>query len=150
MKKYVLAVALVAALSSCTGSQKADATKTDDKKQETAQVPDTHNAENSLDYWGIYEGTLPAASSPGIKTVLTLNKDHTFTFRSEYIDEKDGIFNDKGTYTLQGNILTATQEGGDVTYYKVEEGQLRMLNQEKQPITGDMAQLYVLKQTKKY
>lgn len=150
MKKYVLAAALAAALSSCTGSQKADATKTDDKKQETAQVTDTHNAENSLDYWGVYEGTLPAASSPGIKTVLTLNKDHTFALRSEYIDEKDGIFNDKGTYTLKGNILTATQEDGDVVHYKLEEGQLRMLNQEKQSITGDMAKYYVLKQTKKY
>lgn len=109
-----------------------------------------HNAETSLDYWGVYEGTLPAASSPGIKTTLTLNKDKTFTLRSEYIDEKDGIFNDKGTYTLDGNVLTARQEGGDITYYKVEEGQLKMLDQQKQPITGDLAKFYILKQTKKF
>ena len=129
MKKYVLVVAVAAALFSCSGNPKADATQTDKNKQETAQVPDMHNAETSLDYWGVYEGTLPAASSPGIKTTLTLNKDKTFTLRSEYIDEKDGIFNDKGTYTLDGNILTAKQEGGDITYYKVEEGQLKMLDQ---------------------
>ena len=67
---------------------------------------------------------------------MTLNKDKTFTLRSEYIDEKDGIFNDKGTYTLDGNILTAKQEGGDITYYKVEEGQLKMLDQQKQPVTA--------------
>ena len=106
MKKYVLVVAVAAALFSCSGNPKADATQTDKNKQETAQVPDMHNAETSLDYWGVYEGTLPAASSPGIKTTLTLNKDKTFTLRSEYIDEKDGIFNDKGTYTLDGNVLT--------------------------------------------
>ena len=126
MKKYVLVVAVAAALFSCSGNPKADATQTDKNKQETAQVPDMHNAETSLDYWGVYEGTLPAASSPGIKTTLTLNKDKTFTLRSEYIDEKDGIFNDKGTYTLDGNVLTTKQEGGDITYYKVEEGQLKM------------------------
>ena len=114
MKKYVLVVAVAAALFSCSGNPKADATQTDKNKQETAQVPDMHNAETSLDYWGVYEGTLPAASSPGIKTTLTLNKDKTFTLRSEYIDEKDGIFNDKGTYTLDGNVLTARQEGGDI------------------------------------
>lgn len=91
MKKYVLVVAVAAALFSCSGNPKADATQTDKNKQETAQVPDMHNAETSLDYWGVYEGTLPAASSPGIKTTLTLNKDKTFTLRSEYIDEKDGI-----------------------------------------------------------
>ena len=79
MKKYVLVVAVAAALFSCSGNPKADATQTDKNKQETAQVPDMHNAETSLDYWGVYEGTLPAASSPGIKTTLTLNKDKTFT-----------------------------------------------------------------------
>ena len=146
MKKYVLVVAVAAALFSCSGNPKADATQTDKNKQETAQVPDMHNAETSLDYWGVYEGTLPAASSPGIKTTLTLNKDKTFTLRSEYIDEKDGIFNDKGTYTLDGNVLTARQEGGDITYYKVEEGQLKMLDQQKQPVTGDLAKFYILKQ----
>ena len=142
MKKYVLVVAVAAALFSCSGNPKADATQTDKNKQETAQVPDMHNAETSLDYWGVYEGTLPAASSPGIKT--------TFTLRSEYIDETDGIFNDKGTYTLDGTVLTARQEGGDITYYKVEEGQLKMLDQQKQPVTGDLAKFYILKQTKKF
>ena len=51
--------------------------------------------------------------------------------------------------TLDGNILTAKQEG-DITYYKVEEGQLKMLDQQKQPVTGDLAKFYILKQTKKF
>lgn len=55
MKKYVLVVAVAAALFSCSGNPKADATQTDKNKQETAQVPDMHNAETSLDYWGVYE-----------------------------------------------------------------------------------------------
>ena len=54
MKKYVLVVAVAAALFSCSGNPKADATHTDKNKQETAQVPDMHNAETSLDYWGVY------------------------------------------------------------------------------------------------
>ena len=40
MKKYVLVVAVAAALFSCSGNPKADATQTDKNKQETAQVPD--------------------------------------------------------------------------------------------------------------
>ena len=44
MKKYVLVVAVAAALFSCSGNPKADATQTDKNKQETAQVPDMHNA----------------------------------------------------------------------------------------------------------
>lgn len=42
MKKYVLVVAVAAALFSCSGNPKADATQTDKNKQETAQVPDMH------------------------------------------------------------------------------------------------------------
>ena len=36
MKKYVLVVAVAAALFSCSGNPKADATQTDKNKQETA------------------------------------------------------------------------------------------------------------------
>ena len=39
MKKYVLVVAVAAALFSCSGNPKADATQTDKNKQETAQAP---------------------------------------------------------------------------------------------------------------
>ena len=74
MKKYVLVVAVAAALFSCSGNPKADATQTDKNKQETAQVPDMHNAETSLDYWGVYEGTRikPLPSAPNILTRKTV------------------------------------------------------------------------------
>ena len=52
MKKYVLVVAVAAALFSCSCNPKADATQTDKNKQETAQVPDMHNAETSLGLLG--------------------------------------------------------------------------------------------------
>lgn len=150
MKKEVLLVALAAVLFSCSGDKKTNDTKTNGNKQQSVQVSEVSNAIDSLDYLGVYEGTLPAASSPGIKTTLTLNKDKTFTLRSEYIDEKEGIFNDKGTYSVNNNILTAKQDGGDVIYYKIDKGQLEMLNKDKQPVTGELAKLYILKQTKKH
>lgn len=106
-----------------------------------------HTAENALDYFGVYEGTLPAASCPGIRTVLTIHKDTTFTLHSEYIDRKDGVFDEKGTYTLQGSLMTLKLGDGEIYYYKVEEGRVRMLNADKEPITGDLAENYVLKQT---
>ena len=38
---------------------------------------DMHTAEISLDYYGTYKGTLPAADCPGINVTLTLNKNKT-------------------------------------------------------------------------
>lgn len=148
MRKYTWFIGIGIVLMSCHNPKKTTDLK--EEKQETVQVPDMHTAENALDYWGVYEGTLPAASCPGIKTVLTLNRDNTFDLHSEYIGEKDGVFDEKGTYTLKGSLLTARLKDGQIYYYKVEEGRIRLLNADKEAITGDLADNYILKQTKTF
>ncbi len=78
-----------------------------------------------------------------LKQHLTLNPDKTFTLHSVYID-RDSSFDEKGTYTLEGNILTLKEEGGETAYYKVEENKVRLLNDDKQEITGALAEHYIL------
>ena len=63
-----------------------------------------------------------------------------------YIDRKDADFDETGTFTVKDNLLTLTEKGGEVSYFKVQEGSLVMLNNEKQPATGTLADAYVLKQ----
>ena len=110
------------------------------------QVADMHTAETSLDYYGVYKGTVPAADCPGIELTLTLKKDRTYTYHWAYIDRKDADFDETGTFTVKDNLLTLTEKGGEVSYFKVQEGSLVMLNNEKQPATGALADAYVLKQ----
>lgn len=143
MKRIILSVVMIAVLTACGNGKKAENNTAE--PTEKAQVADMHTAENSLDYWGTYKGTLPAADCPGIETTLTINRASTFTLHSVYIDRKDATFNDKGTYTVDGSIMTTKEEEGAITYYKIEEGQLRMLDAEKQPITGPLAEYYMLK-----
>lgn len=104
---------------------------------------DGHNAENSLDYTGVYEGTIPAADCPGIDVRLELRDDNTFECRYEYL-ERDTSFEFKGRYRVEKNLLTAVGEKSDTTYYKVEENRLRQLDSEKQPIPGKVGEMYVL------
>ena len=53
-----------------------------------------------------------------------------------------------GGYSVRGNLLTLTPENGEgVEYYKVEENRLRRLDADKQPVTGPLAENYVLKKT---
>lgn len=105
-------------------------------------VPDMHNAENALDYWGTYEGTIPAADCPGIQVTLTLNQDKTFELTQDYIDRNK--VTSKGQYTLKGNTLCTVTESQDTTYYKVEENRLKMLDKQQQVITGNLADRYIL------
>ena len=101
-----------------------------------AEAPDMHTAETSLDYQGTYTGTFPGADCPGIDTRLVLKKDGTFDLHMKYL-ERDSEFEDKGGYSVKGNLLTLTPENGEgIEYYKVEENRLRRLDADKQPMTG--------------
>ena len=62
----------------------------------------------------------------------------------DYI-ERDGKFKEQGNYTVEGNLMTLTEKEGQMSYFKVEEGQLRQLDNDKQPITGELEAMYILK-----
>ena len=147
MKKNVLILAAALALVACGGNapKKEAAAET---QTTTAAAPDMHTAETSLDYLGTYEGTLPAADCPGIQTTLTLAPDGSYALHLKYID-RDSEFDEKGAFTVKENLLTLTpSEGGQPQYYKVEENRLRRLDAEKQPVTGALADNYVLQKIK--
>lgn len=145
MRLYFVATVLcMMTLTSCSSNKKAEPTNAVD----TTQVADMHTADISLDYYGEYKGTVPAADCPGIEMTLVLNKDNTFTLHSSYIDRKT-VIDESGTFSIEGNILTLKEKSnGTTSYYKVQEGSVMMLNAEKQPAEGDMANAYVLKQEK--
>lgn len=149
MKKILYTAACLCisvALSSCNNSSKS---KTDGQTAEqtsdaTTETVDMHNAENSLDYWGTYTGTFPAADCPGIDMTLVINKDKSYTWDYKYL-ERDASFQEKGTYTVEGNTMTLTDEKGNLSYFKVEEGRMKKLDNEQKPITGELADMYILK-----
>ena len=131
MRKIIILVCSCFLLAACGNSAKTNNSTSADST--ATEVVDIHNAETSLDYEGTYKGVFPAADCPGIETTLTLNPDKTFTLHSVYID-RDSSFDEKGTYTLEGNILTL----------KEEENKVRLLNDDKQEITGALAEHYIL------
>lgn len=144
MKKIavLLCSCFLLAVTACGNNTKTNKDKEEIKK--TEGVVDIHNAENSLDVDGVYKGTFPAADGPGIEITLTLNKDKTFTMHSVYIDRKDGVFDDKGTYTIDKNLLTLKIEGDADQYYRIGESKLLRLDSEKQGITGALVDHYYL------
>lgn len=145
MKRTLISAAAALMLASCGGNaQKPAAAAAAETK---SGVPDMHTAETALDYAGSYTGTFPAADCPGIDMHLTLREDGTYDLHLKYID-RDAEFDEKGAYAVKGNLLTLTPaDGEDLAYYKVEENRLRRLDADKQPLTGELAENYVLKKT---
>lgn len=97
---------------------------------------------------GTYNGLLPAADGPGIDMTIELKPDQTFRNKLVYIDAQDGTFYEEGTYRRNGDLIEL-KTGDEISYYKSEPDQLRLLDFEKQEITGPLAAHYILKKIKK-
>jgi uncharacterized lipoprotein NlpE involved in copper resistance len=89
---------------------------------------DMHTSRNSLDWAGTYEGVLPCADCPGIRTRLTLGNDGTFEKQSQYLDRDVVPRIERGRFMWQadGNTIALATEGGQS--YAVGEGRLIQLN----------------------
>lgn len=139
MKKLILAMglALTVLSTACGGGNTAPAPR------ETA-APTTDTA-----YCGTYQGTLPAADCPGIKTVLTIAADSTYTLSSQYIDRQAQPVVTSGVYHLkQGGKLIelVTPSSGEKTYYKIKDAKsIVMTDSAGVEPQGPTAKFYVLK-----
>lgn len=140
MKKYLIALSLICLFSCSPGNKN----KEDNKENKKTEVVDNKNAKNSLDYFGTYSGTIPAASGEGIKLKLVLNKDKTYTLVYDYIGEKDGVYTEQGDYTIDKNIITLENKNEPPKYFMIKDNKVVMLNSDKQEVTGDLANMYIL------
>ena len=106
------------------------------------------NSLENLNFYGTYEGILPAADCEGIRTALTLNNDNTYVVRSEYIGEKDAIFESKGSYHfINGRLMELAQSSSnEKSYYKILDGSKVMLSDKEGTVNqGVLAEYYILK-----
>lgn len=140
MKKNFLSVAAFAFLLlavGCNGSS---------QKKQVAEAPQQEEVQ-SVEVFGTYEGTLPAADCEGIETSLTINSDSTYTLQSEYIGVDDGKFLVSGVYNLiDGELLELiTPSSGDKTYYKIVADGVMLSDSLGTENQGELAKHYVLK-----
>lgn len=108
-----------------------------------------HNSRNSLTWAGSYQGEIPGADVPGIKVEAILSEDETYTISYEYLgkDNNPHIFTGTFTWDAGGNTITLDDKVLP-PYYRVGENTLTQLDMEGNIITGQLADLYVLKKVR--
>lgn len=109
---------------------------------------DGHNAQNSLDYAGVYYGVLPCADCSGIGTKVYVNMDKTYVLEQNYLGKKDAKFLEDGSYSWNtaGNTISLkpkTKNGSTYNFF-VGENTLTMLDQKSKKITGNLKDYYIL------
>ncbi len=147
MKKIILGVMAAGAMLTACNKKENTVVEETVVKSDTLSEPlsDGHNAQNSLDWAGTYEATLPCADCPGIKTTVTLNDDGTFKHVSEYL-ERDGKFESTGTIMWHNDGSVVHLKGKDIdTKLKVIENGLIGLDQEGKEIDGALKEHYYYK-----
>lgn len=148
MKKIILAGILMGfTIVSCNKkTETADTVALTDSLTVANDLVDSeHNAQNSLDWFGTYEGVLPCADCEGIKTTIVLNPDETFTYTAEYIN-KDFTEESQGNIMWHDNgsvIHLKDDENVDIRL-KVIENALIHLDQEGNEIDGALKDHYQL------
>ena len=148
MKRKLIYVAVMAAaiMVSCNGKKTAQ----NEANNDSTSIADTTVADENVDLAtvaGIYEGTLPAADCPGIKTVLTINADSTYQLKQDYIDRKDGHDEASGVLEVLDNsvLMLIRPSSGEHTFYKVKDNSSVIMTDSlgNEP-EGETAKLYVL------
>jgi len=127
MKTAFCVFILVASLAGCTAPKGTG-------NAPVAKPPDMHTSQNSLDWAGIYEGVLPCADCPGIKTRVTLLRDGSYELSTLYLDRQvePRIVRGRFAWDAGGNAI-ALDANGDGERFAVGEGRLSQLNRDGSP-----------------
>ena len=106
----------------------------------------THNSRNSLDWAGTYVGLIPSAGGMGIEVRLTLSADNTYELLYHYVERENPNHTSTGNFTWNsaGSIISLDISGGP-HLYQVGENMLRQLDLQGRVITGDLADMYILR-----
>jgi uncharacterized lipoprotein NlpE involved in copper resistance len=136
MQKIILvltAAVAVIGLAACGNASKSKA------------IDAAHNSRNSVNWDGLYTGTIPAADAEGINVQITLNLDETYEVQYEYIGRQNS-FTSKGTFKWDDDGGVITLDAEDLPpYYMVGENTLTQLDMQGKAITGNLADMYVLR-----
>jgi len=139
-------IAVIACLALASFVAGCDAPPTRPDAPAAAPAAGGHHARNALDWDGVYEGTLPCADCPGIRTRLTLRQDGRYELETQYLDRQPRAERVAGSFTWQtdGSRITLDQ-AGDGRQYFVTEGRLIQLYLNGDRPQGPLAGHYELK-----
>lgn len=105
-------------------------------------------AQPDAQWVGRYYGVLPCASCEGIETTLILQEDgsylltETYKQRQPFTEKTDGRF----TWRKPQEIFQLDKAGGE-RLYQIGNGQIWALDADGKQVEGELANLYILKQT---
>ncbi len=120
------------------------------KSQEQYDIvkSDSHTSQNSLDWMGVYSGTMPCADCEGIKTEIKLNDNLTYSLTTQLLSKSDGILRETGKFEWNddGSAISLQMANDQTEFhqYKVVENALVKLDKNGEMIESELSNKYRL------
>jgi uncharacterized lipoprotein NlpE involved in copper resistance len=147
METRIFVVIFACVLLSACEPRKTQTSPPEPTSPPSQSIDAAHNSENSVNWAGVYEGMVPGANSD-IHILITLGYDEKYSVTYQYVDKGSENFTESGTFRWNDAGDTIILDSKDLPpYYRVGEGHLIQLDMSGNPITGEHADSYVLKQT---
>ncbi|CEA15109.1 hypothetical protein ING2E5B_0340 [Fermentimonas caenicola] len=144
MRKIILLLMILFVVASACNTGK----KTSSGTELSAEFAAEHSSRNSLDWAGVYRGTLPCADCEGIVTEIRLNSDNSFERIIDYLGKGDDKLRESGSFDWDetgGEIIITDKSSDTKEWYKVGENRLIALDIDGNRIESSIPQeMYVL------
>ncbi|AXJ02077.1 NlpE N-terminal domain-containing protein [Cyclonatronum proteinivorum] len=149
MNRFIISFISVFVLVIASGCGSADTPETDSElltQQQTNPSPSSY-ARVSLDWFGTYHGVTPCADCEGIDTTLELTRDESFVLTIQYLGKDDEPQTTEGDFFWNeaGNTVTLAGVENRPAQFFVAENAVIQLDMDGQRVTGDLADLYILR-----
>ncbi len=150
MKTNVLligCVSLLLGVAACKTRSANEAQQAGTSSAATKTAEGADNSKTSLDWAGMYTGSLPCLDCEGIETSVLLKKDSTFELNTKYRGKPGILFASKGSFSWDedgGRITLKDTRGSKLPVYQVGENTLTQVDMNGKPLSGNNAQRYVL------
>jgi copper homeostasis protein (lipoprotein) len=112
---------------------------------ETDYTDTLRDSENLLNLKGQYQGTLPCSDCDGELTTITLNDNLTYHKTISYLGKPDTLQIEDGKWTINGSVLKMRNQLNAFQMYNVGENYLQKLDSNGKKISGEFAEMYILK-----
>ncbi|PVH26509.1 copper resistance protein NlpE [Sphingobacterium corticibacter] len=151
--KYIFSYLLGIAILTGCGQSKTESADDPAENTETTAASESEDgsapiAETVGDWPGTYEGVVPCADCPGIKTTVVLNNNDTFRITQDY-EDRDQKVDDNGRIMWHDGGKVAHLKGTNVNLkFKIGNDNLKQLDEDEKEITSNLAEHYVLKKIK--
>ncbi|MBR8464933.1 copper resistance protein NlpE N-terminal domain-containing protein [Campylobacter sp. faydin G-140] len=140
--RVILAVLLTMFLTGCMQHVTQKSTKFIEQNKSITKQKIQNKIVNTNNILHSYHSILPCNKCDGIKTIITLNKDKTYTKTMLSLSKTHEFITENGAFKIDNDVINLIDNNNKSSYFKFNKNSLLQLDDSRQKRTGALAEIY--------